>query len=102
MSPYLSDYALDTWQRQTLVVGFNNPLQQVVTQHLEYHTHIWDAESRIRIIIHSYKTHVKHTDQDTYAIDSRDLEVIYQLNHHVLVGVDGVTLSHLKEKSTMR
>lgn len=48
-----------------------------------------------------YKTHVNPPDQDTYAVDSRDLEVIYQLNHHVLVGVDGVTLSHLKAKGTM-
>lgn len=38
---YLSDNALDTWQWQTLVVGFNNPLQQVVTEHLKHHTHIW-------------------------------------------------------------
>ena len=43
-------------------------------------------------------THARFSDQDTCAIDSRDLEVIYQLNYHVLVGVTGVTLSYLSKK----
>lgn len=42
--------------------------------------------------------HTWHLDQDTYAIDPRDLEVIYQLNDHILVGVTGVALSYLSEK----
>lgn len=84
--PYLSDYALDTRQRQTLVVGFNNPLQQMVTKHLKDHTHIWVGESRSHIIIPLSFTHTHtnthectllNTDWDTYAVDSGDLEVIY-------------------------
>ena len=64
--PYLSDYALDTRQRQTLVVGFNNPLQQVVTEHLKHHTHIWVGESRSYIIIPLSITHA-HTNTSTNA-----------------------------------
>lgn len=60
---YLSDNALDTWQWQTLVVGFNNPLQQVVTEHLKHHTHIWDGELRTNNIISLSLAHIQlHTN----------------------------------------
>ena len=37
---------------------------------------------------------------DTYAVDPRDLEVVYELHHHVLVGVCRVALPHLTEVKT--
>lgn len=37
---HLSNNALDTWQRQALVVGLNNPLQQMVAEDFKHHTHI--------------------------------------------------------------
>ena len=36
--------------------------------------------------------------EDTNAVDSGDLKVVYQLDHHVLVGIVGVALSHLEEE----
>lgn len=105
--PYLPDDALDTWQWQTLIVGFNNPLEQVVTQHLKHHAHIWDGESRIHISMVLLFTH-SHTHtatatqkQDTNAVYSRDFEVIYQLNNHVFVGVVRIALPHLQDRITM-
>lgn len=40
MSSYLPYDALDAGQWQALVVGLDDPLQQVVAQHLEHHTHV--------------------------------------------------------------
>lgn len=39
-SGHLSDDALHTGQWQALVVGLDDPLEQVVTQHLKNHTHV--------------------------------------------------------------
>jgi len=40
---HLSNNALDTRQRQALVVGLNNPLQQMVAEDFKHHTHIWQS-----------------------------------------------------------
>jgi hypothetical protein len=37
---YLSYDGLDAGQRQALVVGLDDPLEQVVSEHLEHHAHI--------------------------------------------------------------
>ena len=40
MLPYLSNYCLDTAQRNTLVIGTDDQFEQVVTQHLKHHANI--------------------------------------------------------------
>lgn len=37
---YLCEDALDAGQGQACVVGFNDPPQQLVAQHLQDHTHV--------------------------------------------------------------
>lgn len=39
--PHLPDDALDAGQGQPLVVGFDDPAQQLVPQHLQHHANIW-------------------------------------------------------------
>lgn len=39
----LSEDALNARQREARVVGFDDPPQQLVSQHLQYHAHIWWA-----------------------------------------------------------
>lgn len=80
----------------------------MVTEHLKHHTDIWmESQGLTSSYLCRPSSHTNtnarshthtHTDKGTYAIYSRDLEVINQLNYHVLVGVAGVALSHLKDK----
>lgn len=42
-APHLSEDALDAGQRETRVVGLDDPPQQLVAQHLQDHAHVWSA-----------------------------------------------------------
>lgn len=42
-APHLCEDALDAGQRETRVVGLDDPPQQLVAQHLQDHAHVWSA-----------------------------------------------------------